>query len=78
MGKKTGSQTELHQFFCTKCGHEGIPIQRPTANKKEKKHLKKLFCSRCQSETNHCEIAPNGFYGVSDFEKDFVLGRFTL
>lgn len=70
------NKMEIHRFFCTECGLEGIPILRPQDTKRELLHLKKLHCVNCGYNTNHVEISPNGFYEVSDFEKDLTIGKF--
>jgi len=70
------SQSEIHRFFCTSCGNEGIPISRKRGKKRGYKHLKKLYCIFCGTETNHCEISPSGIYQYEDFIKDFSLNKF--
>ena len=72
-----GVQRNLHRFFCTKCGEEGIPILREQGKQKSEKHLKKLFCIRCQEEVNHCEINEIGAYTVEMFKQDFENGLFN-
>jgi len=69
-------QAELHRFYCTQCGNEGIPIMRKKGKKRGLKHLKKLHCLTCEKETNHCEISPMGIYQYADFKKDFDEGKF--
>lgn len=64
------------RFFCTKCGKEGIPIQRRIGQQKSAGHLKKLYCPWCKVQTNHVEIRPFGSYKKEDFEEEFNLGRF--
>ena len=65
----------INKFYCTKCGNEGIPIFRKGNQRREKVHLKKLYCLNCQQETNHAEIA-NG-YTYNDFLKEFKEGNFN-
>ena len=36
--------TTQSKFFCTKCGKEGIPVQRKCGQDREGGHLKKLSC----------------------------------
>lgn len=72
MGK---GKTEIHRFFCTVCGDEGIPIARQVGKKRGMGHLKKLYCTTCKKETNHCEIEPNGSYTIDDFMKDYRIGE---
>lgn len=67
----------ISRFFCCECGQEGIPIFRKPSCKRERGHLKNLFCVHCGRETNHVEIKENDFeYTYEDFEKEFKLGRF--
>ena len=47
---------ETHDFFCCNCGRLGLPIARPTARKRERGHLKNLYCVHCKQEYNHVEI----------------------
>ena len=64
------------RFFCTKCGREGIPIQRPENLQREPGHLKYLYCIYCQEVVNHAEVREIGGYTEEDFKKEFELGRF--
>jgi len=65
------------RFFCTKCGKEGIPIQRKKGQERESGHLKKLYCIYCGEEVNHVEIKEdNPAYTLEDFKEEFELGRF--
>lgn len=64
------------EFFCTKCGKQGIPIARREGKAREPGHLKKLFCLHCQEEINHVEIRPFGSYIYEDFLEEYSLGRF--
>lgn len=63
-------------FYCTKCGKEGIPVQRKIGQERETGHLKRLYCIYCNEETNHAEIKENGIYTYEDFQEEFSLGRF--
>lgn len=64
------------EFYCTKCGHKGIPIARKAGKQREAGHLKKLYCLNCKEEVNHAEIRPFGDYNYTDFLLEFELGRF--
>ena len=65
-------------FYCTKCGHKGIPIVRTKHAQREPGHLKKLYCLFCQEEHNHVEIKPIGSkYRYEDFLEEYTLGRFV-
>lgn len=63
-------------FYCTKCGHKGIPIIRKSGKAKEPGHLKKLFCLYCNSEENMVEIKQKGSYTLEDFLLEFQNGNF--
>lgn len=65
---------KISDFYCTKCGHKGIPVIR--TKEKEPGHLKKLFCLYCQEETNMVEIKQNGKYTLEDFLVEFNNGNF--
>ncbi len=63
-------------FYCTKCGHKGIPIIRQSGKAKEPGHLKKLYCLYCDSEENMVEIRQKGSYTLEDFIIEFENGNF--
>ena len=65
------------RFFCTKCGKEGMPIQRRKGAEREAGHLKKLYCIYCKEEVNHAEIREIGGYDINDFQQEYNLGRFV-
>ena len=65
------------RFFCTKCGREGIPIQRKKGQEREGGHLKKLYCIYCGEEVNHAEVRDIGGYSEEDFRQEYELGRFV-
>ncbi len=65
------------RFFCTKCGREGIPVQRKKGQERESGHLKKLYCLYCGEEVNHAEIREIGKYNEEDFKQEYNLGRFV-
>lgn len=69
--------TVLSEFYCTKCGNKGIPIMRKKGQEREAGHLKKLFCLKCQEETNHVECKPFSHYEYEDFLFEFENGNFT-
>jgi len=73
--KKRTLVKEPSRFFCTYCGHEGIPIVRTTGQQREAGHLKKLYCIHC-GETNHVEIRSLGPYQYEDFLLEFKGGNF--
>jgi hypothetical protein len=64
-------------FYCTKCGNKGIPIARKKGQEREAGHLKKIFCLKCQEETNHVECKSFSHYEYVDFLFEFENGNFT-
>lgn len=66
-----------HEFYCTKCGSKGFPVVRRRGAEREPGHLKKLFCLKCQEETNHVECIPNSKYTHDDFIREFEAENFT-
>lgn len=64
------------QFFCTKCGNEGIPILRRTGKARKAGHLKKLWCLNCKQEVNHVEVKEFTYYDKSCFDLEFKYGNF--
>lgn len=69
--------SDVSDFYCTECGHKGIPVIRKVGREKEPGHLKKLFCLYCNKETNHVEIRPNGKYNINDFFIEYSNGNFV-
>lgn len=67
----------LSNFYCTQCGQKGIPIQRKKGQLRKPGHLKKLFCLKCEKETNHCECVPFSKYTYEDFQNEFLNNNFT-
>lgn len=67
---------KLSDFYCTYCGHKGIPIFRRAGKEREPGHLKKMFCLFCKEERNMVEIKPGGKYTVEDFEIEYNYGNF--
>lgn len=64
------------EFYCTQCGSRGIPIPRRKGAEREAGHLKKLFCLKCQKETNHAECKPFSKYNYDDFKIEFEYSNF--
>lgn len=64
------------EFYCTQCGSRGIPIPRRKGAEREAGHLKKIFCLKCQKETNHAECKPFSKYNYDDFKIEFEYGNF--
>ena len=61
---------ESHDFFCCNCGRQGLPIARPAARKRERFHLKDLYCIYCKTNYNHVEV-------TNSQEKQEFLENFT-
>lgn len=68
---------QLSDFYCTCCGHKGIPIIRKSGKNKEPGHLKKLYCLYCGEERNMVEVKQSGKYTLEDFEIEFKGGNFV-
>lgn len=67
----------MSNFYCTKCGKKGIPIQRKMGQERKSGHLKNLYCLYCGMETNHVEIKDNdNNYTYQNFQEEFKAGRF--
>jgi hypothetical protein len=63
-------------FYCTKCGRQGIPIARKVGAEREAGHLKKLFCLYCKQEVNMVECKPYTKYTHDDFLVEFENNNF--
>lgn len=75
--RKTNGKLETNDFFCTRCGRQGIPIARRPGHGREAGHLKKIFCLHCKQEVNFCEIKPFATkYTYDDFVLEFENGNF--
>ena len=66
----------MSDFYCTQCGTKAIPIWRKASQSREAGHLKKLWCLKCQKETNHAEVRPFGKYNYEDFLIEYNYGNF--
>lgn len=64
------------EFYCTQCGNKGIPIVRQTGSERAAGHLKRIYCLKCQKETNHAECKPYSHYSYEDFKFEFENGNF--
>ena len=65
-----------NEFYCTQCGEKGIPVARRTGSERKAGHLKKLYCLKCQAETNHVECKPYSHYTHEDFLLEFNNNNF--
>ena len=75
--RRTSGKTETNDFYCTKCGHQGIPISRRAGHEREAGHLKKLFCLYCKQEVNHVECKAFSHYSKEDFFIEFLNSNFN-
>jgi hypothetical protein len=64
------------EFYCCKCGCKGIPVVRQTGKERGAGHLKKLWCLKCNAETNHAECIVGSKYTKEDFQIEFKYGNF--
>lgn len=48
---------------------------RPGNKRREKGHLKNLYCCTCHKEQNHAEVSGYG-YTHEDFLREFLYGHF--
>ena len=74
--KQKFNHITVSEFWCTRCGNQGLPIMRRAGQQREAGHLKRLWCPYCNIETNHAEIQNFGSYTKQDFKQEFELGRF--
>ena len=74
--KRMRNNYEQSEFYCTRCGHKGLPVQRNKGQQREKGHLKKLYCIYCNDVVNHIECKPDGRYNKDDFELEYEYGNF--
>lgn len=65
-----------HEFYCCICGEKGLPVVRRKGAEREAGHLKKLFCLKCMTETNHAECVPNTKYSKEDFWTEYYNNNF--
>lgn len=71
-----GRAYTTNDFYCVKCGCQGIPIARRVGAEREAGHLKKLFCLFCKAEVNHVECKPFSKYTKEDFFIEFLNENF--
>lgn len=64
-------------FYCTRCGRQGIPIARRLGAEREAGHLKKLFCLSCKQEVNHVECKQFSRYTKEDFFVEYLNNNFN-
>ena len=64
-------------FYCTRCGRQGIPIARRLGAEREAGHLKRLYCLYCREEVNHVECKPFSYYTREDFFIEYLNENFN-
>lgn len=67
-------KTEMHDFFCLKCGKKGLPVHRRQGHQHGKYHRKKLYCFYCKEEVNHMECRNQA--EIDEFKDAFERGEF--
>ena len=75
---RRGQAAPASDFYCTRCGSLGIPIARKAGRGREAGHLKKLYCCKCKTETNHVECKSNTHYSYCDFLIEYKYGNFDV
>lgn len=68
------SKTEIHRFFCPRCGTENVPLARKLSKTKAKGHLKKLYCYHCNVVINQIECRND--QEVEEFREKFNNGEY--
>ena len=68
------SVSDLHDFYCLKCGRKGIPLARRRSLQHEQLQRKKLYCIYCQTEVNHIECRNQE--EIETFKTNFALGLY--
>lgn len=68
-------KTEMHDFFCLKCGKKGLPVHRRQGHQHGKYHRKKLYCFYCKEEVNHMECRNQA--EIDEFKAAFERGEFV-
>ena len=44
------------EMICTICNQRGIPVPRKEDRKRERNHIKHMYCVHCKKKTPHREI----------------------
>lgn len=52
---------EISTFTCPECGNE-FPLPRARATRREKGHIKDLWCYNCKKTVKMIERRPNQYY----------------
>lgn len=54
----------ISQFVCLECGNK-FPLPRPMNQKREKYHIKDLYCPHCKKITKTEEVRYDDFFEVN-------------
>lgn len=68
------TKAETHRFFCTSCGKEGIHIARKPNKKRERMHLKRIWCIHCKKVVNHVECITED--DIEKFRERYEIGDY--
>lgn len=67
----------MSNFYCTKCGKQGLSVWRTKGSGREAGHLKALYCPYCNETINHVECDAKSNYTYKDFMIEFTHHNFT-
>ena len=68
------NNTEIHDFYCIKCGNKNFALSRKSGHKHGKFHRKKLWCWHCKETINCVECSTDE--EVQEFKEKFEAGEF--
>ena len=68
---------DYYDFEFSQLKNKGIPVIRPSNKKRERGHLKKLYCCTCKKETNHAEVSGYAYTYEDFMTPDEVYQYFT-
>ena len=57
----TGNKYEISNFICSECGGK-FPLPRAKSMKREKGHIKDLWCPHCKKVVKTIEIRPKDVF----------------
>ena len=68
------TKTEIHDFYCIKCGEKALSLPRKISHKYQKHHFKKLWCYHCGQEINTVECRND--QEVKEFKDKWDAGEY--
>ena len=68
------TKTEIHDFYCQKCGEKVYSLPRKISHKYQKHHYKKLWCWKCQLDLNCVECRSDE--EVQEFKAKWLAGEY--